>query len=71
MNRQSLGDFQSDRIKLDDSAAQVDMVTCEGSYCGALGWIHGRHTGRFAFDRHIWLISMMIDCWIRFTITIC
>merc|ERR1712046_407447 len=20
-------------------------VTCEGSYCGALGWIHGRHTG--------------------------
>ena len=71
MNWQTLCDFQTDRIKLDDSAAQVDMVTCEGSYCGALGWIHGRHTGRFAFDRHIWLISMMIDCWIRFTITIC
>ena len=26
------------------------MVTCEGSYCGALGWIHGRHTGRHLYD---------------------
>ena len=55
----------------DDSAAQVDMVTCEGSYCGALGWIHGRHTGRYAYDKVISLIPMMIDCWkLYITVTV-
>lgn len=24
---------------------QVDLVTCEGSYCGAVGWLVGLHTG--------------------------
>jgi len=33
------------RAAFSDRDLQVDMVTCEGSYCGALGWIHGRHTG--------------------------
>ena len=71
MNWQTLCDFQNDRIKLDDSAAQVDMVTCEGSYCGALGWIHGRHTGRYAYDKVISLIPMMIDCWkLYITVTV-
>ena len=23
----------------------MDLVTCEGSYCGATGWLVGRHTG--------------------------
>ena len=49
------------------------MVTCEGSYCGALGWIHGRHTGCYAYDKDIMVDlndDLLLD-WIGFTITIC
>ena len=26
---------------------QVDILTCEGTYCGAHGYLHGIHTGTF------------------------
>ena len=39
---------------------QVDMVTCEGSYCGALGWIHGRHTG-YHHNLIMIIITMISD----------
>ena len=26
---------------------QVDILTCEGTYCGAHGYLHGRNTGTF------------------------
>ena len=26
---------------------QLDVLTCEGTYCGAHGYLHGRNTGTF------------------------
>jgi len=35
------------RDAFSDRHLQVDILTCEGTYCGAHGYLHGIHTGTF------------------------
>ena len=40
---------------LADRRFEVDVLSCEGNYCGAHGYIHGRHIGCFSTWGLAWL----------------
>jgi len=35
------------RHALTERSIDLDMITCEGTYCGAHGYLHGIHSGPF------------------------
>ena len=35
------------RTAFSDRFIEIDILTCEGTYCGAHGYLYGKHTGDF------------------------